>query len=274
MTLLRAGERLRTALVTGACSGIGHALARRLGSLGYDLALVSHRREALDAAAGAIAAEHGVRTVALPFDLARADAARELVGRLSEVGFEIDILINNAGVFFFGEAADADPEAARRMLELHVVTPSLLVTHLAPRMRERRAGHVLIVSSISAFQDFPGISYYGASKKYLLGFSRAVRSELGVYGVGVTCLAPGPVATALYDAKGVPVELARRLGVMASPDDVAERGLEAMFRGDEVCVPGIGWRAATLASRALPRAAIDAFRRRAPWLGAPGRPKR
>lgn len=266
MTLERASGRLRTALVTGACSGIGLALARRLGSLGYDLLLVSHRADPIREAARAIGNAHGVRARALALDLAKPGAAMELASRVRAEAAEVDILVNNAGVFFFGEAADADPEAAARMLELHVVTPSLLVTCFAPGMRARRAGHILLVSSISAFQDFPGISYYGASKKYLLGFARAVRSELGVYGVNVTCLAPGPVATGLYDSHGVPVELAKRLGVMASPEQVAERGLEAMFRGDEICIPGIGVRAMTLAARGLPRAAIDLMRRYAPWL--------
>ena len=81
------------------------------------------------------------------------------------------------------------------MLQLHVVTPSLLCSRFARDMRARRSGHILVVSSISAWRDFPGISYYGSSKKYLRGFARALRSELSVYGVNVTCLAPGATAT-------------------------------------------------------------------------------
>src|SRR6185503_10614174 len=139
---------------------------------------------------------------------------------------------------FFGEAVDAHPARANALLQLHVVTPSLLCTRFGLDMRERRRGHILIVSSISAWRDFPGISYYGSSKKYLRGFARALRCELGVYGVNVTCLAPGPTATNLYDPDLVPTDLGLRLGVFLAAQVVARAGLEAMFRGEAEHTPG------------------------------------
>jgi short-subunit dehydrogenase len=256
----------KTALVTGACSGIGLALTRQLAARGYRLVLVSQRAEPLTRAALQIEAEHRVEALPLVVDLARRDAAAELAHQVHDRGIDVDVLINNAGMFFFGEAADADPRRAANLLELHVVTPSLLVTHFAPAMRARGSGHILIVSSISAFKDLPGISYYGASKKYLLGFARALRSELGFHGVTVTCLAPGPVDTALYDTDRVPVQLARRVGIMMSPDRVAREGLDALFRGDALCIPGRGVRILTHAARLLPQPLIDQVRARAPWL--------
>jgi short-subunit dehydrogenase len=256
----------KTALVTGACSGIGIALARQLAARGYRLVLVSQRAEPLARAAREIDAAHRVETLPLVLDLARRDAAAELEQELRRREIEIDVLINNAGMFFFGEAADADPERAANLLELHVVTPSLLVTYFAPGMRARGSGHMLFVSSISAFKDFPGISYYGASKKYLLGFSRALRSELGLHGVTVTCLAPGPVDTALYDTDKVPVQLARRFGIMMAPERVAREALDALFRGDALCIPGRVVRILTRATRLLPQPLIDLVRARAPWL--------
>ena len=213
------------ALVTGGCSGIGKAIARRLGALGYELVLVSQRPAELRAAAEEIEAASGTPAHALPLDLARPEAAAELHAEVRSRGLEVDVLVNNAGMFFFGEVADAALPRANALLQLHVVTPSLLCTLFGRDMRERRRGHVLIVSSISAWRDFPGIAYYGSSKKYLRGFARSLRSELGVYGVNVTCLAPGATATALYDPSVVPVGLARRLGVMMDADQVAEAGL-------------------------------------------------
>jgi uncharacterized protein len=256
----------KAALVTGACSGIGLALTRQLAARGYRMVLVSQRAEPLARAARQIEAEHRVEALPLVLDLARRDAAAEVAREVRARGIEVDVLINNAGMFFFGEAADADPERAADLLELHVVTPSLLVTHFAPGMRARGSGHILIVSSISAFKDFPGISYYGASKKYLLGFARALRSELGLHGVTVTCLAPGPVDTALYDTDRVPVQLARRLGIMMSPEHVAREALDALFRGDALCIPGRGVRILTHAARLLPQPLIDRMRSRTPWL--------
>ena len=156
------------------------------------------------------------------------------------------------------------------MLQLHVVTPSLLCTYFGREMRRRGRGHILIVSSISAWRDLPGIAYYGASKKYLRGFSRALRSELELHGVKVTCLAPGPTATNLYDGYDVPVERAKRLGIMMDADEVAEAGLRAMFAGRAEYIPGVVARALARFFALVPRWIIGVVRRRAPWLPKPG----
>jgi hypothetical protein len=258
------------ALVTGACSGIGLEIARLLGERGHALLLVSHRAGPLAEAAAAIRAEHAVPVHAVVMDLARPEAAEELFDAALALGLTVEVLVNNAGMFFFGEVADADPARANALLQLHVVTPSLLCTRFAPGMRARRRGQILIVSSISAWRDFPGIGYYGSSKKYLRGFARALRSELSVYGVNVTCLCPGATATALYDPEVVPVALATRLGVMMDARSVARAGLAAMFRGEAECTPGALTRVMGAAAAATPQPVIDWIRRRAPWL----RPRR
>lgn len=268
MTLRRAGEGLEVALVTGACSGIGLAFARRLAGLGYALVLVSNREAELAGVAAELATQ--TRVEAITLDLARPEAAEALVATLAERAIEVDILINNAGVFFFGEAADADPRRAQALLQLHVVTPSLLCTLIGRGMRERGRGHMLLVSSISAWRAFPGISYYASSKRYLMSFAEALRCELGVYGVKVTCLAPGATMTGLYDPNVVPVALAQRVGVMMDPEAVAEAGLAAMFRGEPLCVPGVLNRVFTAVAAAAPQRVVDWLRRRAPWLKMPG----
>lgn len=255
-----------TALVTGGCSGIGLAIAGQLATRGYDLVLVSERGVPLADAAAGLRATHRISAHPLTVNLARPDAAEEVHHAVRERGLEIDVLVNNAGMFFFGEAVDAHPARANALLQLHVVTPSLLCTRFGLDMRERRRGHILILSSISAARDFPGISYYGSSKKYLRGFARALRSELGIYGVNVTCLLPGATATALYDSTGVNVRLARRLGVMMSPEAVAEAGVRAMFAGEAECAPGLVTRAMALAATLTPQTFIDLIRARAPWL--------
>jgi short-subunit dehydrogenase len=263
-SLPRADERFRRALVTGACSGIGRAIAERLGALGYELILVSERPLELGRAADEIRARHGTTAHAFPMDLARPEAAEELHRAVSARGFEVDILVNNAGFFFFGEAVDAPVRRANAMLQLHVVTPSLLCTLFGRDMRARGRGHILIVSSISAWRDFPGISYYGSSKKYLRGFACALRSELAPHGVNVTCLAPGATATPLYDPDTI--ERARRFGVMLDASTVAEAGLAAMFAGQAEQIPGLVARAFALGMVLTPQWAVDLLRRRAPWL--------
>lgn len=261
-----ANDQRRTALVTGACSGIGLAMAVRLGSLGYTMILVSPRPVEIEAAAADIHHRFAVPVHTLVLDLARPEAAAEVYGRCADLNLPVDILINNAGFFFFGEVADADPARANAMLQLHVVTPSLLCTLFGRDMRTRQRGNILIVSSISAWRDFPGIAYYGSSKKYLRGFARSLRSELGVYGVSVTCLAPGATATGLYDPSVVPVERAKKFGVMKDAAAVADAGLRAMFAGRAECVPGVFSRVMAESSAWTPQWVIDLLRRRAPWL--------
>ena len=266
----RADAALKTALVTGACSGIGLAFARELAGLGYAVVMVSNREKELGAAAQELSQAHGVATHPIVMNLARPQAALELFEEVQRRGLEIDILVSNAGIFFFGEVADADPAKAVAMLELHVVTPSLLARYFGRQMRERRRGHLLFVSSISAWKDFPGIALYGSSKRYLRSFATALRSELGVWGVNVTVLAPGATATALYDPGVVDVAKAKRLGVMSGPEKVARAGLEAMFRGRALVIPGLMSKLLAWASALTPRWVIDLIRRRAPWLAKPG----
>jgi uncharacterized protein len=260
----------RAALVTGACSGIGKAIAFRLAGLGYELVLASNRAESLSSAASEIRATHGVVVHERVIDLGRAQAATELYQSVQAAGIEVDLLVNNAGMFFFGEVADSDPAKANALLQLHVVTPSLLCTLFSRGMRARRRGHILMVSSLSAWRDFPGVAYYGSSKKYLRGFARALRSELAVYGVNVTCLAPGVTATGLYGQTGVPIERARRWGMVKDADAVAKAGLRALFARRAECMPG-GWARLMMVLAVLtPQWVIDLIRRRASWL-APGK---
>lgn len=268
--LPRATDRPETALVTGACSGIGLAMARRLAALGHGLVVVSQRPAELASAAADLRDRCGVAVREIVLDLARPEAAGELYAATRDLGIEPDILVNNAGFFFFGEVADADPARANAMLQLHVVTPSLLSTLVGRDMRRRGRGHILFVSSISAWRDFTGIAYYGSSKKYLRGFARCLRSELGVHGVNVTCLAPGATATPLYDPSVVPVERAKRLGVMMDPEEVAEAGLRAMFARRAEVVPGRLTHAMAALSALTPQWTIDLIRRRAPWLPKAG----
>jgi uncharacterized protein len=263
-------DRGPVALVTGGCSGIGKAIARRLASRGHALILVSERSGPLEETASEIRAEHGVPVEVACVDLARPGAAEELHEKVHSLGWEVDVLVNNAGIFFFGEAADAPTEKANALLQLHVVTPSLLCTLFGREMRARGSGRILLVSSISAWGDFPGIAYYGSSKKYLRGFARALRSELHVHGVTVTCLAPGPTATGLYGLDTAAVRRGQRLGLFMDADRVAELGVAALLAGRAECVPGIPSRAMALAASATPQWLVDLVRRRGPWLRRPG----
>ena len=266
-TIPRACPGADVALVTGACSGIGHELAALLAGAGYTLILVSNRAPELRAAAAALAAAHGVAAHALPLDLAAAGAAQQLHAHArTTLGLEVHVLCINAGFFFFGEVADTEPARAEALLSVHIVSASLLALHFARDMRARRSGFILFTSSISAWGSFPGIAFYGASKHYLKSFALSLASELCVHNVGVTCLAPGATATGLYDATGVPARAAQALGVMMEPRAVARAGLLALFQRRALSIPGCLPKLFAFFMAVLPLWLINCARRRAPWL--------
>lgn len=259
------------ALVTGASSGIGMEIARELARHGYPLILVSNQGPELEQVARALTQAYGVAVHSIVMDLARPEAAAELHQEVERRGLEVDILVSNAGVFFFAEVAESDPAKANILLQLHVVTPSLLTHHFGRGMRARRRGHILMVSSISAWRDFPGIACYGSSKRYLRSFSISLREELRVWGVNVTLLAPGAVATGLYEQTGVPVETAVKFGVMADPAKIARAAVRGMFGHKAVVIPGWSAKLMTAAMALMPRWLIKIVRERARLFSDPGR---
>lgn len=246
----RADDVCKTALVTGACSGIGLAFARKLASLGYELVVVSQRAAPLAEVAAALAETHGVRVHPIVMDLARSAAATELYAATKALGVDVDILVNNAGMLLEGPIVDADPQRAGALLLLHVVTPSLLATLFGKDLKAKRRGYVLFVSSISAWRDLPTIGYYGTSKKYVRAFANVLRDELSHHGVGVTTVAPGATATGFYDDKTR--TLGEKTGVMVDPDFVAEAALDAMFAKKAEIVPGVGAKVMAAAMSATP----------------------
>jgi short-subunit dehydrogenase len=248
--------------VTGACSGIGLEIAKELAHRGYALVLVSNRPESLETAARELSEHYDVETRPICMDLACQGAGAALTEELRQRGLDVGILISNAGMFFYGEVADTDPAHAEAMLQLHVVTPSILALNLGKEMRVRRSGHILFVSSISAWRDFPEIAYYGSSKCYLRSFAASLREELAVWGVNVTCLAPGATATCLYQNTSIPVDLAVKYGVMREPAGVARAAVEGMLAGKAVVIPGFSAKAMAVTMRLLPRWLIGVVHKR------------
>lgn len=187
------------ALVTGAGSGIGRCYALQLAALGYRIALVGNRPEPLENVRREIEAAGGaeVRTKAL--DLARLEAAEELYAWTQEQRLDIDVLINNAGIFSFLDILETPVERIERIILLHDATATKLCRLFAGEMIRRGVrGHILNMSSFSLWMPFPGLALYSASKAYLRSFSTAFAREVGDRGVRVTAVCPAGVATDLY----------------------------------------------------------------------------
>jgi len=230
-------DAVKYALVTGASSGIGWHFAEALAGIGYPVIAVSNQPDRLDDLRKKLEKEYSIRVITLTIDLALESAAEEVFTYCSENDLEVEVLINNAGMFFFGEMVSIDPLKVRSMLALHNMTPVMLCRLFGGQMVDRHRGFMLNISSITAVMPYPGISLYGPTKTFLRHFTRALRTEMRDHGVNVTCLLPGAVDTALYDATNYNAPLLKKLRIIKPPAKIAIAGLNALFKNKAECLP-------------------------------------
>jgi uncharacterized protein len=244
-----------TALVTGASSGIGAAMATELASRGFAITLVARREERLRSLATELTSEHGVAAESISCDLADADARDRFADDLGSRGRSVEVLVNNAG---FGHQADFATSPRERMVEMVRVNIEAVVdltSRFIGPMVERGRGSVINIASTGAFQPLPGSAVYGASKAFVLSFSEAIRTELRGSGVSVTAVCPGPVKTEFTAAAGVPGVEERTPGIVwMSAEEIARHAVDGAAHDKRVVVPGMLNRAGALAGQHSPRA--------------------
>ena len=192
-----------TALVTGASSGIGAAIAAELAARGHAVTLVARREERLRTLATELTAEHGTEAAGIACDLAHPAERDRLAGLLQSTGRAIEILVNNAGFGSRGRFATNDRARMVEMVRVNVEAVVDLTSRFLPGMAERGRGAVINVASMAAFQPLPGSATYAASKSFVLSFSEAIRTEQRGSGVTVTAVCPGPVRTEFTAAAGM-----------------------------------------------------------------------
>jgi short-subunit dehydrogenase len=231
------GLRGKTALITGASSGIGADFARQLAALGCRVVLVARRAEKLQALRIGILERHAVAVDAVAMDLCAADAPQKLFNRLKAQNLAVDVLINNAGYAVYGEFHHMEWERCRQMLELDVVALSHLTRLFAAGMVKRQFGYILLVASTGAFQPTPMYAAYAAAKSYVLYFGEALHHELAPSGVGMTVLCPGVTRTEFFDVAGQEMTAFQQMTAMRSAD-VARIGLRSMLRKRSCVVAG------------------------------------
>ena len=243
-------------LVTGASSGIGLQYATALArDYHCDLLLVSNQQKELDEVAADLAKTYGVKTVAHFADLSLSDAAENLHAWVIENGYVVDILINNAGVFFFNPYCETNMRRIELMLQLHVMTVAKLTRLFAEDMMQRELteeeartricrhkrmrGYILNMSSMSAWMAMPGIQTYNASKAFIYNFSKSLWYEFRPKNVGITVMAPGAVDTGLFGLAPRLRKLAVNLTVSIPPEKLVKRALKKMFRNKKADTPGV-----------------------------------
>jgi len=244
--------RGRRALVTGASSGIGAAIARELGSRGCHLVLAARRRGRMEELGRAIAASHSVEVHVVETDLLAPDGPAALIADVAALGVEVDVLVNNAGVGLYGDGVDHDWADEERMIRLDVLALAELTKHHAREMRARGHGRILQVASTAAFQPCPGYAAYGACKAFVLHHAEALAEELRDTGVRITALCPGSTNTEFFEVSGN-VRNALQVSTSLEPEVVARAGVDALRRGERVRVPGLANKLTSTAVRLLPR---------------------
>ena len=208
----------RTALITGASSGIGKSLAEVFAKERWDLALVDNNDTQLIKLANHLQSKYGVTVQVLVKDLTQPDAPNQLFTGLR--GTQIDALVNYAGDTPSSEFITRDGQDDHDEIQLNVMALTLLTKLILPAMVERHSGYILNVASTASFQPTPSMAVYGASKAYILSFSEALAKEVENEGVIVTALCPNPND----DMK---------------TDVIAKTGYKALMRGKSVAIPGI-----------------------------------
>jgi short-subunit dehydrogenase len=249
----------RRALVTGASSGIGAAIARELAARGADLVVTARRRAALDRLAGELATAHRVRVDVVVGDLGRAGAAAE-VWAAATAGGSVDLLVNNAGFGYFARFGDAELARDGELVQLNVASLVELSQRFVVAARERaRAGapaapaRLLNIASIAAYQSVPLFAVYAASKAFVRNFTEALHDELRGSAISATCVCPGGTHTDFHAVAGAGDYGWLANASMLSAEAVAAISVRAMLAGRRTVVPGLLNKLSCFSVRLVPR---------------------
>ncbi len=256
------------ALITGASSGIGEALARALAARQMDLVLVARREDRLRDLGKALEAAHGVRVVAVAQDVTAAEAPVAIRAAAAGAGIDVGLLINNAGFTTYGEFHATDDGSQARMVDLHCRAPVALTEAFRPEMIARGRGGLIFVASMAGYQPTPYMATYGATKAFKRSFAEALSAELRPYGIDVLGLCPGFVPTEFQELSGTQ-DLPNPGALSAAT--VAEEALGALGRQVSL-VPGLRNQLSLGIARFLPRSWVIALTARAlrPKRALPG----
>lgn len=242
----------KTALITGASSGIGLELARLFAQDKHDLVLVARSVDKLQALAAELRKE-GIRCEVLSKDLQLENAPAEIFQWCQEKNISIDYLVNNAGLGDFGFFHESEWGPQKAMIQVNMNALTHLSHLFIPGMVKKGSGKVLNIASTAAFQPGPYMSVYFASKAYVLHFSEAIANELKGTGVTVTVHCPSATETGFFNAAGMQDSALVKGKKVATSQEVAEDAYRAMMKGRIVRINGFMNHLLALSPRFAPR---------------------
>lgn len=227
---------MKATLITGASSGIGEAFARRLAEEKHDLVLVARSEEKLRTLRDELMAEHKITAHFIAIDLTGFEADKQLFEETENNGIEVDWLINNAGFGSMGDFAKLDLEKELQMIDLNISCLISLTHRYLQKMRERKSGTIINVSSAAGFQPIPFMATYAASKAFVTAFSEAVAEENRPFGIRVMALCPGSTKTNFFEASNI--DRALNVKGQQTPEEVVETALQGVAGGRSKIVSG------------------------------------
>lgn len=242
----------KTALITGASSGIGKALAYELAAQGTNLILTARSKATLEEIAADISKIHPVSIHLFTEDLAQPGAAARLTQQIQHAGLQVDILINNAGFGKWNGFLSESLQAYSDMMQLNMNALVELTYLLLPDMVARKSGAVINVASTGAFQPCPYIAVYCASKAFVLSFSEALHGEFTERGITVQTLCPGNTQTGFQSIAGANTSGMPSVG----PEVVAKTAIRALKKGSMTVIPGLANYLQTWLARLMPRTIV------------------
>ena len=231
------------AIVTGASSGMGVEFAKQLAERGYNLLIVSNEEAIHQRAEELQTAYPALQVLGMVLDLGQQSSARELYDYTHKQDLEIEVLVNNAGVYHDKDILDDSEGFTGLIMNLHMYTPAMLCYLFGQDMKARGKGYILNVCSVTSKMAAQRLGTYGGTKAFLCHFTRALHIELRKYGVHVTDVSPGAVDTGLYSIKPAFTKIGKCLGIIVSPQTLVRRALRALFRGRaKTTIPTVFWR--------------------------------
>jgi uncharacterized protein len=230
----------KTALITGASSGIGLELARVFAKNHHHLVLVARTEAKLRHLADELHAKYDTQVKVIPKDLSIQTAGEELYEDLQNQGIEVDVLVNNAGLGGVGRFAETDYARDLQMVKVNILALVQLTKLFVQGMMVRKRGKIMNIASVAAFQPGPNMAVYFATKAFVLSFSEAIAQELKSSGVTVTAVCPGITQTGFFTEANVEMpSVPFSNWLIQTAAEVAESGYQAMKAGKSVHVTGL-----------------------------------
>jgi uncharacterized protein len=228
----------KIALITGASSGIGKALAENFAQDGYDVILAARSVSKMESQAAELEKRCSITATAIAADLESDEGAANLYKEIKNRGFTLNALANNAGYGTFGEFKDSTLQSELAMMQINMTAIVVLTKLFMPDLLATN-GKIINTASTAAFQPGPYMAVYYATKAFVLSFSEAIAAELEGTGVTVTALCPGPTASGFQDKADMHASALVKNKNLPTSEEVAALGYQAMQRGQRVYIPGI-----------------------------------